>query len=204
MEWCREMWIEHHYLHSAIDPRCRPIAYIVMVNGHFRGALGFGRPESTRCNGWYGSVDDVRAGRAVLTRWEIINLARVWLDPRIQPGGAEAIHNAATQAISQALRRVALDYLISHPPVYLDEPYQLRQCISYCNSATHRGVLYRAANFTLKRTNERGLQTWMRRLRGLMPHEHRAIRAASDRDERARRFRAQRAQATINFEAALA
>lgn len=68
LEWCRHTWNEHHYLHSAIDPRCRPIAYIVLANGELRGALGFGRPESTRCNGWYGSVDDVRAGRAALRK----------------------------------------------------------------------------------------------------------------------------------------
>lgn len=192
--WCQQQWVAHHYLHSRIDPRCRPIAYVVLVNGERRGALGFGRPESTRCNGWYGSVDDVQAGRARITRWEIINLARVWLDPRIQPGGSEEIHNAATQAIALALKRVVVDYLITHPPCFLEEPYALRECISYCDSATHRGVLYRAANFTLMRTNQRGLQTYMRPLRGLQPHEHRLIQRASDHDERARYHRARRMQ----------
>jgi len=195
--WCEEQWIEHHYLHSRIDPRCRPIVYIVLVDGERRGALGFGRPESTRCNGWYGSVEDVQAGRARLTRWEIINLARVWLDPRIQAGGSEEIHNAATQAISLALKRVVVDYLITHPPCFLEEPYALRECISYCDSSTHRGVLYRAANFRLMRTNERGLQTYMRPLRGLQPHEHRLIHRASDHDERARYHRARRMQPAL-------
>lgn len=195
--WCRQQWIEHHYLHSKIDPRCRPIAYIVLVDGERRGAIGFGRPESTRCNGWYGSVEDVQASRARLTRWEIINLARVWLDPRIQSDGSEEIHNAATQAIGQALKRVVVDYLIVHPPCFLDEPYALRECISYCDSSTHRGVLYRAANFKLIRTNERGLQTYMRPLRGLQPHEHKAIHRASEHDERARRFRARNMQPAL-------
>lgn len=202
MKWCRDQWVAHHYLHSPIDPRCRPIAYIVAVDGQWRGALGFGRPESTRCTGWYGSLDDVRRGWARMTRWELINLARVWLDPLIQPGGSEAIHNAATQAISLALRSVVIDYLTMHPPCFIDEPYALRECISYCDSATHRGVIYRAANFRLARTNDRGLQTWARPLRGLMPHEHRAIRDASKRDRRAMKFRAQRAQMAMQLEAA--
>ncbi len=197
--WCKAAWTEHHYLHSAIDPRCRPIAYIVEVDGQRRGALGFGRPESTRCNGWYGGVDDVAQGRARLTRWELINLARVWLDPRIQPSGAEAIHNAGSQAISLALGRVALDYLCVHPPCFLDEPYALKQCISYCDTATHKGVIYRAANFKLMRTNDRGLQTWMRPLRGLMPHERLQIQLASNADMRARRFRAQRNQLSFSL-----
>ena len=60
-----------------------------------------------------------------------------------------------------------------------------------------RGVLYRAANFRLMRTNERGLQTYMRPLRGLQPHEHRLIHRASDHDERARYHRARRMQPAL-------
>lgn len=202
LQWCQRQWVQHHYLHAPIDARCRPLAYVVRVNGALRGALGFGRPESTRCNGWYGSVDDVKSGRARLTRWEIINMARVWLDPRIQPGGPEEVHNAATQAISQALKQVVVDYLLVHPPCFMDEPYALRECISYCDSRTHRGVLYRAANFKLMRTNERGLQTYMRPLRGLMPHEHVSVGRASQTDQRARAFRARRLQMSFLLEAA--
>lgn len=65
------------------------------------------------------------------------------------------------------------------------------------DDSTHRGVLYRAANFKLIRTNERGLQTYMRPLRGLQPHEHRLIHRASDHDERARHHRARRIQPAL-------
>jgi hypothetical protein len=43
-----------------------------------------GCPEASRVLSWYGGLEDVRRGTCPLTRWEVFNLARVWLDPRLQ------------------------------------------------------------------------------------------------------------------------
>ena len=70
-----------HYLHTAVDSRCSPVAYLAMLEGKAIGCLIFGRPESTRCYQGgltYGSLADVHAGRAQFDRWEILNLASVW------------------------------------------------------------------------------------------------------------------------------
>ncbi len=47
----------------------------------------FGRPEATRVNGWYGSIEDVQTGKCQMTRWEVLNLARVRLDSSLQHEG---------------------------------------------------------------------------------------------------------------------
>ena len=82
---------EHHYLHRPVDPRTCPEGYTVHletgVNGnvvaaHTIGVLIFGRPEATVCRPFYGSLDDLAAGRVEFSRWSILNLSRVWLDPR--------------------------------------------------------------------------------------------------------------------------
>jgi hypothetical protein len=72
--------VHYHYAtgaHAAAGPRCV-------------GILFFGRPEATRCYDGgltYGSLGDVQTGRAQYDRWEVLNLARVWFSPLVQPGG---------------------------------------------------------------------------------------------------------------------
>lgn len=95
LRWAQEQVIAHHYLHKPVDVRCSILAYIAMLDGERVGCLMFGRPEATRCYPWYGSVVDVASGRAHRSRWEIINLARVWLHPDIQRDGQHFIPNAA-------------------------------------------------------------------------------------------------------------
>jgi hypothetical protein len=192
LRWAQEQVTLHHYLHHPVDARCRPLAYLVQGDGETLGCLIFGRPQATRVNGWYGSVADVKAGRCPLTRWQVLNLARVWLHPSIQRGGEHFIANAATQVIAQALQKVRYDYLLAHPPVFLDEPYEIRECLSYCNTRIHRGTLYLAASFRLLRTNARGLATYTRPLRRLTHAEHAAIVCCSQQSVRARRYRAAR------------
>lgn len=78
-----------HYLHRPVDSRCSVEGYSVhldMIAG-IAGYLIFGRPEATRCCDWYGGVDDAQAGRVEVTRWQVLNLARVWISPALQPGG---------------------------------------------------------------------------------------------------------------------
>jgi hypothetical protein len=192
LHWAQEQVTEHHYLHHPVDVRCRPLAYLVQYQDQPMGCLIFGRPEATRVTGWYGSVEEVATGSCPLTRWQILNLARVWLHPDLQTGGRCFIPHAASWAIAHALRRVSFEYLVSRPPVWLDEPYEIREVLSYCDTRVHHGTLYRAANFRLVRTNERGIETYARPLRRLTHAEHREIARRSQADLRARRLRAAR------------
>jgi hypothetical protein len=176
------------------------------------GYLIVGRPEATRCYPWYGSVEDVAQGRAEVTRWQVLNLARVWLHPSVQPGGVHHLagrlpgftdrrgtfRSTLASAVVLALAdQVVRDYLVRRPPCFLEEPYQLRWLLSYCDTRLHRGTIYRAAGFQLYRTNERGLQTWRLPLRALTPAEDAEVRQASATSARSRAFRARRGQLSL-------
>jgi hypothetical protein len=217
LAWAQSQWAAHHYLRAPIDARCSVLAYVVTLDTMRIGALGFGRPESTRCYSGgltYGSLDDVARGRAQHSRWEVINLARVWFSPVVQAGGAWHTPNflpgyldrrgvwrstLASTVIEMALDRVVLDYLLRYPPCFLDEPYQLRACLSYCDRTLHRGVVYRASGFKLARTNARGIETYAKPLRQLAADEDQLVRQASAASPRSQRYRAQRGQLTLSL-----
>ena len=195
LAWAQDQVSRYHYLRKPVDVRCSLLAYLVLFHGERVGCLIFGRPEAQRCNGWYGSVEDVRTGRCRITRWQVLNLARVWLHPDIQRAGLHYVPNAATQVIAEALARVPYDYLVSHPPCFLEEPWLIAECLSYCDTRIHHGTLYRAANFRLVRENRRGIQTYTRPLRGLIPTEKRHIAQLASDSLRSKRYRAARAVA---------
>lgn len=195
LSWAQTQVTAHHYLHRPVDTRSSILAYIVRLQGVPLGCLMFGRPEAARCYDGgltYGSVEDLAAGRAAYSRWEVLNLARVWLDPRLQAGGELHVPNAATQVVAAALRRVVYDYLTHFPPCFLDEPWRLRRVLSYCDTRIHRGTIYRAAGFELARTNADGIQTWHRPLRQLQTHERRAIEQCALYSYRSKMHRARR------------
>ena len=215
LAWCQAQWRAHHYLRAPIDPRCSVLAYVVSLHGVTVGALGFGRPESTRCYRGgltYGSVADVTAGRAQYSRWEVLNLARVWLDPIVQQGGVwhtpELLpgyvdrrgvwrSTLASVVIGLALEQVVIDYLLRFPPCFPEEPYQLAEVLSYCDTRRHRGTIYRAAGFRLVRTNAAGIETYARAVRRLTAAEDAQVLMASEASPRSRRYRAQRAQLAL-------
>jgi hypothetical protein len=192
LRWSQEMVAQYHYLKHPVDSRCSPLAYHVMLGDERVGCLIFGRPEATRVNGWYGSVEDIASGKCRLSRWSIINLARVWLHPSIQSGGEHYVRNAATWAVAQGLQRVVYDFLVSKPPVWVEEPYEILECLSYCDTSIHQGTLYKASNFKLMRKNERGIETYARPLRRLSHAEHKHIQECSRRDKRAQKLRSDR------------
>ena len=194
LHWCQVQVQHHHYLHAQVDVRCSPVAYIICLGADRVGCLIFGRPESTRVNGWYGSVEDVASGKCRMTRWQVLNLARVWLHPDIQPYGSRSIENAATQVIAQALRSIVYDYLVVRPPVWMEEPYEIREVLSYCDTNIHHGTLYRASNFQLRRINDRGIETYARSVRHLTHAEKLVIQEQSRRSKRCQRLRAARTQ----------
>jgi len=103
----------------------------------------------------------------------------------------------ASTAISLLLVRVGVEYLLRHPPCFLDEPYVLHWLLSYCDSRQHRGTLYRAAGFKLYRTNARGIQTWRITLPPLGQHQDAVVRAVAAVHPRSIRYRAQRAAASV-------
>lgn len=202
-----------HYLHKPVDVRSMPEGYSVRIAGALHvGYLILGRPQATRCYPWYGSVDDVARGRAAVTRWQVLNLARVWLDPRVQAGGELAKPGLvpgfvdrhcdwrptlASTTLRQLEGQVVLDYLVRRPPCFLEEPYQLRWLLSYCDTRLHRGTIYRAAGWELWRTNAAGIQTWRRPLRALSDAEDWQVRAAAAVHPRSIAHRARRAQLAL-------
>lgn len=205
--WCQQLVATRHYLKKRVHPLGRPLAYIVQVEGRSAGCLIFGRPQCTRVLGWFGHLSDVQAGRCRFSQWEILNLARVYILPEYQLGGQLYLpdilpgftdrkgvwHSTlASSAIEMALDRVVVDYLLLWPPVYLDQPWELRQAISYCHESRYRCTLYLAASFELVRRSADGLlRTYARDLRALHPFERSAILTASRWDQRARRLRAE-------------
>jgi hypothetical protein len=200
LTWAQSQVSAFHYLHAPVDSRCSVLGYIVMHHGERAGCLLFGRPESTRCyqgDLTYGSQSDVAGGRAKFDRWEIVNLARVWLDPSSQGPGGWGGGWLATWAMGQVLRRVVVDYLHEFPPCYIDEPWKLRVCLSYCDTRIHSGTIYKAAGFRLARTNADGIQTWYRPLRGLQGHERKLIERYCQQSYRSRVYRSQRAAQAV-------
>ena len=206
--WANKVVSRFHYLRAQVDPRCSVLAYIVALGGQHVGCLMFGRPEATNVGGWYGSVEEKMSGTCRLSRWEILNLARVWLSPSVQTGGRwyspdllpgffdrnRVFHaRLATTVIRMALEIVVIDYLIQYVPVWTSEPYQVREILSYCNPRYHRGVVYQQAGFRLERESSRGLQTYVFPARELTPGEDAYIRALAKQSPRSKRLRAQRA-----------
>jgi len=208
-----------HYLHKPVDRRCRPEGYSIQVTGYpgDAGYLLFGRPQATKCYPWYGSVDDVATGRAEVTRWQVLNLARVWIHPALQPNpfGNPNPHfgprrvpgyvdrkgvfrsTLASDAIKAALASIGVDYLVRQPVCFPEEPYDILYVLSYCDPRIHRGTIYRAAGFELYRANAEGLQTWRIPIPSLTTAQRLQVLAASQHDPRAIRYRAQRAQVPL-------
>lgn len=197
LQWAQQQVSLYHYLKKPVDVRSSPVSYLVYLNERRVGCLIFGRPECPFVRGWYGSVEQKASGVCRLTRWEVLNLARVWLHPDIQKHGACYVENAASVVIAKALRSIVFDYLLLKPPVFLDEPFALQECLSYCYTPLHTGTIYRASNFRLVRENARGIHTYARPLRTLTSTERRTVEHASLHSLRAKRYRAARAVSMI-------
>lgn len=208
--WAADMIARYHYLGKMPDPRTSLEVFSVFLDrGGAVGVLVVGRPEATRCGAWYGSVNDVLDGRCEVTRWQVLNVARVWLLSDFQAGGKFCMpgivpgfidrrgvfrSTLAANVLAEAVQCVSADYLIRRPPCFLNEPYQVRWLLSYCNTALHRGTIYRAAGWELYRTNSAGIQTWRARVPGLTSEQDAQIRRASDVHPRSVSYRARRAQ----------
>jgi hypothetical protein len=213
--WAQVAVTNNHYLHKPVDTRCSVEGYRIIHKQLGRiGVLLFGRPQATRCRDWYGKIEMYRAGIVEVTNWQVLNLARVWLDPGVQRGGLHFLpglvpgffdrrgdyqSTLASAVLNLAVEQIGFDYLIRRPPCFLDEPYQIKWLLSYCNTHLHKGIIYAAAGFELYATNAEGIQTWRKRLPWLSAEQDFKVREASRINPRSNRFRAQRAQLQLEI-----
>ncbi len=159
LDWAQRVVTERHYLHQQVDPRARPMVYVLGMRYpgdpaddiDRMGLVMLGIPHATRCGGWWG-YDDLP------TQWQVVDLCRIWLSPEVQAGGFLCRPDSvpgyydrrglwrptvATWAIEQVLSRVQADRVRLWPPVYPDRPYHIRLAISYHDPRHHRGTIYR-------------------------------------------------------------
>ena len=166
-----------HYLGKYPDPRCMTFAYSVTLHDEWIGCLTFGRPQAGRLFKGpltYGSIEDIKNGRAEYCRWEILNLSRVWFSPSVRRGETSQIgvlpgfvdrkgewrSSLASTAIREAIKRIRVDYLLMYPPVFFRK-YNIRVVLSYCDTRLHKGTIYRSAGFSLASCNRDKIETYM-------------------------------------------
>lgn len=153
LAWAQATVTSSHYLRAPVDPRARPMCYIIMCEGYPFGLVILGIPHATRCRGWWGY-------EGLPTQWQVVDLSRIWLSPDIQRGGDACEPGivpgyfdrnnlwrptVATWAIGEVLQRVQADRVRLWPPVYPAQPYHIRLAISYSDPKFHRGTIYRLA-----------------------------------------------------------
>ena len=84
LDWAQVMVTKYHYLHQPVDPRARPMVYVLrnekddMQRG--LGLVMLGIPHATKCRGWWGYP-------GLPTQWQVVDLCRIWLYPNVQAGG---------------------------------------------------------------------------------------------------------------------
>lgn len=164
LAWAQATVAEHHYLKQQVDPRARPMAYIIEGFGQRLGLVMIGIPHATRCRGWFGYPD-------LPTQWQVVDLNRIWIDPRLQKGGQwcspEIVPGfidrkggwrpkVASWAIETALARVQCDRISLWPPVYPEQPYHILLALSYHDPRYHKGVIYTETKALPMYTDDRG------------------------------------------------
>jgi hypothetical protein len=208
---------ENHYLHTMPDPRTSFEVFMIRIGDNTLpgGLLVFGRPEACQCQDWYGKVDKWAAGKCEVTNWQVLNLARVFILPKYQAGGSGCREDLlpgfrdrrgtwhstlASTAIREAIKVIGFEYLRLRPPCFLEEPYEIRWLLSYCDTHFHKGTIYREAGFEFYETkNKDGKQTWRARLPKLTAEENEEIKAASARSKRAQAYRGKRSQMRLEI-----
>lgn len=164
LRWSQETVTAFHYLRAPVDPRARPMAYVVRYDGFRVGTVMLGIPHATRCAGWWGYD-------GLPTQWQVVDVCRIWLDPNIQRGGRwcdrEKVPGftdrrgtfrpaVASWAIDEVLRRVQADRVRLWPPVFLEQPYHIELAISYHDPQFHRGTIYRESHAVPMYTDRTG------------------------------------------------
>ena len=164
LRWAQETVKEHHYLHQPVDPRARPMVYVIRHDDWRMGLVMLGIPHATRCQGWWGYP-------GLPTQWQVVDLCRIWLDPELQRGGRWCVPGevpgyvdrkgvfrptVASWAINEVLSRVQADRVRLWPPVYTSQPYHIELAISYHDPRYHRGTIYRESHAVPMYTDKSG------------------------------------------------
>jgi hypothetical protein len=156
----RERCEQGHYLHRWPDPRSLPFAYAVVVNGalhapdgRLNGVLVFKKLQHHKQKNLFGYA-------GLPTAWQVLDLARVWINPHWQQLGT----NLFSRSVSQSLRVVQRDWLAHHPPRFPTLPYHIELVVSYADHRFHRGTAYKACNFQAWGQND-GKTLYIYRLR---------------------------------------
>jgi hypothetical protein len=89
LRWAQATVTAAHYLRAPVDPRARPMCYIIRdtsqtapaaPQGVRMGLVMLGIPHATRCGGWWGY-------EGLPTQWQTVDLCRIWLSAYYQRGG---------------------------------------------------------------------------------------------------------------------
>ena len=164
LAWAQRTVVEQHYLHQRVDPRARPMTYVVEWRQMRVGLVMLGIPHATKCGGWWGYP-------GLPTQWQVVDLCRIWIDPDLQPKGrwcdpytvpgfydrkGNFRPTTPTWMINEVLQRVQADRVRLWPPVYLTQPYHIELAISYHDPQFHRGTIYRHSHATPMYTDANG------------------------------------------------
>ena len=164
LRWAQRTVAECHYLHQPVDPRARPMVYVIRHDDFRMGLIILGIPHATRCRGWWGYP-------GLPTQWQVVDLCRIWIDPDLQQGGywcrpgevpgytdrrGAWRPTVASWAIGEVLRSVQQDRVRLWPPVYPSQPYHIRLAISYSDPRFHKGTIYKLAGASPMYTDRSG------------------------------------------------
>lgn len=163
LAWAQRTVTTSHYLRSPVDPRARPMCYVIrdarppvtVAQGIPVGLVMLGIPHAARCRGWWGYPDTI-------TQWQVVDMCRIYIHPYYQRGKSGIYAQpgivpgytdrrgtfrptVATWAIGEVLSRVQADRVRLWPPVYPSEPYHIELAISYSDPKFHRGTIYKLA-----------------------------------------------------------
>jgi len=163
-EWAQETVAERHYLYSKVPHISQPFAYVVQWNELNVGCCIVSGVHQTVQRGFWGEGE-------LITKWQVGNLARIWLHPAIQRNGwlcksdvvpgfvdrhGEFRSTTATWLIETVIGRIQRDRIALWPPVQLTLPYHIRMVVSYSDPKHHSGLIYRLAGAEPMWTNEQG------------------------------------------------
>lgn len=161
LQWAQNTVKERHYLYQKVNNQARPMVYVI---GDRLGLIMVSSPHAPMCKTWWGYD-------GVPTQWQVVDLCRIWLDPRIQKGGelcrpeicpgfigwrGKWWPSVASWAIEEVLKRVQKDRVSMYPPVFPDQPYHIRLVISYHDPKFHRGTIYKVTSAMPMYTDDDG------------------------------------------------
>lgn len=161
-DWLNGVATEHHYMHRPVHQRAVPFGWAVEWNGETMRPDGRPNGFIVYCSIHYTRLKGEFGYPGLPTKWQVLSLARLWLHPDFQTGGAlfspdvlagfidrKGVFRStlATDIIKQSFQMVQSRWLEVHPPKFLDEPYHILKIISYADTRYFGGAIYRAAGF---------------------------------------------------------